>query len=357
MGWLRRTLFHSIKLFGGFAIAQRLTRTQLRILCYHGFSVTDEHEVTPYVFMRVQTFERRMRILQKRGLPVITLDEAVSKLCAGTICRGETVITLDDGWASNMSIIPILQKYAYPSCIYITTEHLSTTAEAFNVILTHMVHRSTRRHVTLRNLHPKIDGEYDIDGNPASVAETLKAAASRIEPLAARQRLLPSLAAALGLDYAQFIEGGRFHLLSSSQIQQLARLGVSIQLHTHSHQLPSDNFNAVANEIQLNRAAIKKLTGVEAQHFCYPSGNYSPAHPEWLARLGVVSATTCDPGLNPRDASRYLLKRYLDSESTSDIEFEADITGVRELLRGVRYQFRRLLGLLRGFVRVLRRLG
>jgi hypothetical protein len=31
-----------------------------------------------------------------------------------------------------------------------------------------------------------------------------------------------------------------------------------------------------------------------------------------------------------------LLKRYLDSENTSDIEFEAEISGVRELLRRMR---------------------
>jgi hypothetical protein len=92
----------------------------------------------------------------------------------------------------------------------------------------------------------------------------------------------------------------------------------------------------MANEIRKNRTAITHLTGVEPTHFCYPSGEHSPLHPEWLARLGVVSATTCDLGLNGSDNSLLLLKRYLDSEYTSDIEFEAEITGVRELLRRMR---------------------
>src|SRR5580692_259014 len=120
IGRLKRGLFHCIRLLGGFPIAQRITRTQLRILCYHGFSISDEHELAPYVFMRTETFERRMRILHKRGL---------------------SVISLDDGWASDLLIMPILESYRFPACVYITTEHLNAGTEAFNVTLAQMVRR------------------------------------------------------------------------------------------------------------------------------------------------------------------------------------------------------------------------
>ena len=32
---------------GGFSVARLLTSRQLRILCYHGFSLRDEHEFMP----------------------------------------------------------------------------------------------------------------------------------------------------------------------------------------------------------------------------------------------------------------------------------------------------------------------
>jgi peptidoglycan/xylan/chitin deacetylase (PgdA/CDA1 family) len=336
MGRLKRLLFHCIRLMGGFAVAQRITRTQLRILCYHGFSISDEHELAPYVFMRTETFARRMRILRKRGLAVISLEEAVERLRAGAITNGETVITFDDGWASDLLVMPILESYGFPACLYITTEHLGAGTEAFNVTLAQMVHRSKRDHISLRNLHPQIDGVYNVAGDPAAATAKLLAATEKIGSLQECQRLLGPLAEALGLDYAAFIAGGRFQFLSKEQITALAGKGVSIQLHTHTHHLPSGNFDEMANEIRKNRTAITHLTGVEPTHFCYPSGEYSPLHPEWLARLGVVSATTCDSGLNGSDNSLLLLKRYLDSEYTSDIEFEAEITGVRELLRRMR---------------------
>jgi peptidoglycan/xylan/chitin deacetylase (PgdA/CDA1 family) len=336
VGRLKRVLFYCIRLIGGFAIAQRITRTRLRILCYHGFSIADEHELAPYVFMRLETFARRMRILRKRGLSVVSLDEAIERLRAHAITNSETVITFDDGWASNLLAMPILERYRFPACIYITTEHLSAGSEAFNVIVTQMVQRSRVASITLRNMHPQIDGEYNVARDPAAVTASLLTAAGRIESLQERQRLLAPLADALRLDYSAFVAGGRFRFLSKKQITALANKGVSIQLHTHTHHLPSTNFDEMANEIQQNRAAITGLTGIEPEHFCYPSGEHSPWHPEWLARLGIVSATTCDSGFNASGASLLLLKRYLDSESTSDIEFEAEITGVRELLRRMR---------------------
>lgn len=347
MGGLRRIFYHCIRLTGGFAVAQRITRTQLRILGYHGFSVADEHELAPYVFMRPETFARRMRILRKRGVTVISLDDAIERLHAKAVANAETVITFDDGWASDLLVMPILERYRFPACLYITTEHLSAggaDTEAFNVTLAQMVHRSRRDSISLRDIHPQLDGDYKIAQNPAAATATLLAAAARIGSLQERQRLLAPLAEALGLDYAAFVMGGRFRFLSKEQITALAKKGVSIQLHTHTHRLPSEDFDEMADEIRQNQSAITELTGIPPTHFCYPSGEYSPWHPEWLARLGVASGTTCETGFNDSTASSLLLKRYLDSEHTSDIEFEAEISGVRELLRRMRSALKRTDG-------------
>jgi len=334
---LRSILLRVIRLSGGFALARRLTRKQLRILCYHGFSIGDEYLIAPYVFMRSETFERRMRILRKWRLPVLSLSEAVDKLRAGAIASAETVITFDDGWASNLTIgAPILRKYGYPACIYITTDHLNGGTEAFNMALAQMVHESPKSALTLRNIHPLLDGEYRLEEDPAAAASLLVTAAARIGSVAERQRLLAPLAEALGIDYAGFMKGGRFQLLDRTQIRALADLGVSIEMHTHTHTLPDDTFEAMAHEILQNRDAIKELLGIEPRHFCYPSGKYTARHFDWLARLGISSATTCDPGFNGPGTPPLRLHRYLDNELTSDIEFEAEVVGVRELLRRTR---------------------
>jgi peptidoglycan/xylan/chitin deacetylase (PgdA/CDA1 family) len=345
MSTLRLYALYVLRALGLFALAKYLTRKRLRILCYHSFSVGDEHEVDPVMFMRAQTFEQRMGILKKRGIPVITLDEAVRKLRQRGIGNAETVITLDDGWVSNLTIgAPILEKYGYPACIYVSTEHLDAGTEVFNVALSYMVRRCGRRSLTLTGLHPQLDGDYAIGTNPDAAIIAIIRAAERI-PVAARQQLLRPIARALGADLDEVLRQGRFRLLSRSEMQQAFRRGLDIQMHTHTHHLPDNEFDAMAEEINLNRRMIRDITGVDPQHFCYPSGEYRAQHQPWLKSLGIASATTCNPGLNDTSTSLLLLNRMLDSDHLSNIAFEAEICGVGELLRRVaRRKVRKTVG-------------
>lgn len=330
----REYALYVLRAVGIFVLAKYLTRKQLRILCYHSFSVGDEHEVDPVMFMRAQTFEQRMRILKKRRIPVVTLDAAVRKLQQRAIRSAETVITLDDGWETNLTIgAPILEKYGYPACIYVSTEHLEAGTEVFNVALSYMVRRCGRESLTLQGLHPQIDGTYDIGKDPDAAIVALIRAAGRALPIGERQQLLRPIAQALGTNLDEVLRDGRFRLLSRAEMQQACRRGLDIQLHTHTHQLPDDDFAAMAREINDNRRMIQDVTGTQARHFCYPSGEYRGQHPQWLRSLGIASATTCNPGFNGANTSVMLLNRFLDSDSRSDISFEAEICGVGELAR------------------------
>jgi len=341
---LQSIALYCIRALGGFSLAQYLTRRRLRILCYHGFSIGDEHEVMPLMFMRAATFERRMRILKKRRVPVIALDEAIQKFQERDIRSAETVITLDDGWSTNRTIgMPILQKYGYAACIYMSTEHFAAGTEVFNVILSYMIQRSQKETLTLEGLHPQLDGTYDLRGDREAVTVQLISAAEEAFPLAERQQQLARFAHALGVDLDEVLKGGRFRLLERDGVAELSRRAIDIQLHTHTHRLPDHDFEAMAREINQNRNALKEILGSEPRHFCYPSGIYTDQHAEWLQRLGIRSGTTCDPGLNAPGTSVMRLKRHLDSDQASDIAFEAEICGVRELARIMRSTATRLL--------------
>lgn len=335
MRTFRNMALYAARALGGFRIAQRLTRHRLRILCYHGFSLGDEYQVQPHMFMRAATFERRMRILERRRIPVIPLAEAVRRLEAGDVHRAETVITIDDGWASTLTVgTPILERYGFPASIYVTTEHLAAGTEVFNVALYYMIYRSSRERLELSGVHPDLDGTYDLSKDPDAVQRSLIGAAERAFPvLADRQRILPVIAAALGMDLGEVLRGERFRLLTRGQIRELGARGFDIELHSHRHHLPAETFELMAGEVATNRAQVESVLGTKPSHFCFPSGEYSPHHPDWLRRVGIASATTCDPGLNPPGSSVMLLKRFLDSDAEADIAFEAEMTGFRELAR------------------------
>src|SRR6516162_11432115 len=117
-----------------------------------------------------------------------------------------------------------------------------------------------------------------------------------------------------------------------------------------------DDREKVEWEIAKNRAVLERLVSRPLEHFCYPSGAYALPdgrllfaselnQGEWLAALGVKSATTIEPGLNYPDTPRFALRRLMDGHPVSDIEFEAEMTGFMEIVRAVRE--RRLFRMLR----------
>src|ERR1043165_631679 len=96
---------------GLFALARRLTARDVRILCYHGAALRDEHQFSPGLFMSKETFAARMEFLARQGYPVLKLEEVVERLEQGDWPPAATVITIDDGWFGTYRIMaPILQQ-------------------------------------------------------------------------------------------------------------------------------------------------------------------------------------------------------------------------------------------------------
>ena len=89
--------FHICKALGLFRLARRLTRRDLRILCYHGFVLDDEDRFRGSLFVSRAFLDRRMRYLQEQGYRVLPLDETVERLADGTLPPDPVAITIDDG--------------------------------------------------------------------------------------------------------------------------------------------------------------------------------------------------------------------------------------------------------------------
>src|SRR5260370_17346621 len=96
----------------------------------------------------------------------------------------------------------------------------------------------------------------------------------------------------------------------------------------------------VTSQIAENRRFLQRAVSYPLEHFCYPSGVYGLHQAEWLAELGVKSATTIEPGLNYRHTSHFALRRLVDGGPVSDIEFAAEMTGFMEFVRVLRRRFR-----------------
>ena len=120
--------------------------------------------------------------------------------------------------------------------------------------------------------------------------------------------------------------------MDDKELQMCLEQGMDIQLHTRRHNFPSD-LTICRRELEQNKTDLEPLVGHELFHFCYPSGQWLPEHRSILEAFNIESATTTDPGFNDANSNLLQLNRFLDSDTTSSVEFEAEINGFAELLR------------------------
>ena len=329
---MKTRLLQGARTCGAFACGRLFGARGLRILCYHGFSISDEHDYEPALFMTGAAFERRLDWLKRNTFDVVTLDEGLRRLANGTVGRNTVVITIDDGFYSVLPVAaPMLKAFGFPATLYMTTYYMTQTNPIFRHAVRYAFWKTAKRIPHVSDL---------IDGSGIALADTASEAGSDMWALIAhgeneldepgRVALARWLCFRLDVDYDELARSRRLSLLTGPEVADLCRFGIDVQLHTHRHRLSVAD---ARREIQDNRAALSSACRSTLQHLCYPSGIWSEAVWPILADEGVISATTCDVGLNRGDTPRLALKRFLDGHVVPQIVFEAELSGVLEPVR------------------------
>jgi peptidoglycan/xylan/chitin deacetylase (PgdA/CDA1 family) len=341
---LKQSLYAGARAAGLFRVSRLLTRGGLRIVCWHGTSLAEEHRVFPGLFLSPDDLERRLLALHR--YPVLPLEEAVQKLRAGTLPPAAVALTIDDGFHGTLRHAwPALQRHGFPATLYATTYHVRSGTPVFRLLVQWAFRKSRAPLLDLSELGTGMVGTVRMTGGAEQSEAMWRIIRNAEERLSEpeRQALADRIARALGVDLGPVRAGRWLSLAGIDELRSAAREGLDVQLHTHRHRFPVSRELAL-QEIWDNRAVLEPLAGRPLRHFCYPSGYFRPAHLPWLEEAGVESATTCDPGLNRRGDSPLTLRRYLDDSRVSQLEFEAELSGFSELLRAGRALLERVRG-------------
>lgn len=307
----------------------RWRRQRLLVLCYHGVAMQDEHEWSPELYVSQEHFRARMRMIRDGGYQVLRLDDAVRRLQAGTLPRRAVAITVDDGaFDFAARALPVLEEFGFPVTLYLTTHYCG---------LPYPVWSTAARYLLWKGRHR---GTFDAGGLTESGG--VLRVSTEAERHAAWQQLrrqlaerstrdknaaLATLAGRLGIDYERLRAERLLQLMTPEEVRALPRHLVDVELHTHRHRTPRDE-TAFEREIADNRSVLERVAGHRGTHFCYTSGHYHPSMFPWLRRLGVVSATTCVPGLATGRTEPLELPRLVDNQLVPDEVFEAWLSGV-----------------------------
>jgi peptidoglycan/xylan/chitin deacetylase (PgdA/CDA1 family) len=327
-----RAALYGIRFLGLFRVARYLTRGGLRIICYHGFALADEHKYRSTLFIKAELFRRRLNFLKRQGYPILALSEALQAQSAGRLPSCATVITMDDGWRGVHDVaLPIIKEFDVPVTVYVATYYVEHQIPVYTVTVSYLFWVCKKGCVDL----PRGLGMFDLASRSEKAEESAQNFGGSLPP-AERLAFMRELAEALDVPFDPVEKEQLFRAMDERQLKELAAAGVDIQLHSHNHQWPLHDRRMVESEIIENRRVLARIVRHPLEHFCYPSGVHGLHQGEWLAALGVESATTIEPGLNFPDTPRFALRRVVDGAPVSDIEFAAEMTGFMELVRSLR---------------------
>ena len=349
MGASKTTAALSIlKSAGAFRLANRATRTKLRILCYHGLWLGGTPQYGDCLYMQPQLFAARMEWLARSPYPVLPLDEAIGHLDNGSLPDNAVAITIDDGWFSTLKgMVPVLERLGLPATLYATTYYSMRGGPVLNVLIDYLVSQAAPDALG-RSSYSRDLAESHPGLPPHSVAARdaiSRKLASAVDALPGDERLaaVREIAAMLGRDIDPILEGRWFDLMSEEELREAHKRGLDIQLHTHTHRMHGLAPEKVAAEIALNRQELARILGVAAStlvHFCYPSGVHSLEVFDAVRRSGIRSATTTESGLVQGTDERMSLSRILDCQSMTLLEFEARLTGIWDMISAARRRAR-----------------
>jgi len=318
------------------AVAASRWRTErLMVLCYHGVSVTNEHEWSG-LYVSQDHLRARLGRLSELRCNVLPLGEALERQRTGDLPPRAVAITFDDGAADfRTRAYPVLQEFGAPAMLYQTTWYVDREIPVFNTASSYLLWHAVGKEVMLPWRGTKVRvPSFGEDGAFSALHASLLEHVAR-EQLAsdAQTALLAEIASACHVSLDEVFAERQLYLMTSAQLRELDPTLVDIQLHTHRHRTPRDKV-LFLRELNDNAAALERMLQrpLSLKHFCYPSGVYFPEYADWMREYGMLSSTTCDPDITSVHTDRMFVPRLIDTMSTPDAVFDGWVTGAAAFL-------------------------
>lgn len=339
---IKLIVFLLARSLGLFGLARRFTAQKVRILCYHGGCLGDENRYNPKLFFSSTMLAARMHWLKSSGFDIVTLDEAARRIGTAPDSRPSltTAITFDDGWYSTASeLIPVLGKMQIPSTLYLCTSHYLERAAVPSVAVRYLIWKSTMPSFELIGFGPDTDCHLDIStqgGRDAAANKIVSAISCSATCRETTHALLENLAKCLEVPSSTLALGSRrFEYMNEEELLALPNQGCNIELHGHVHRYPAGQVDVFKQDLKQCSDTIIAAGLPKPRHYCYPSGNFDAAASPALSSMGVITGTTCLPGLITQSnaTQSHFLPRFLDGENISMLEFQAEMSGFYDLAR------------------------
>ena len=263
-------------------IREWICRNRVAILMYHEAKAT--------------VFAKHVAYLS-RHYTIISLDTLVSAIHQKDFSRipaKSVVITIDDGHAGNIELLPLFRQHRIRPTLFVCTQIVNT-----------------HRHFWFK-----------IDGQSKTERERLKR--------------LPNAERLAHLKHnANFEPENVYPDRQALNIKEMKEMveNVDFQPHTQFHPiLPYCTEAECRQEIIGSKADLERLLGIECSHFSYPNGDYTEREIEIVKTAEFRSARTTDIGWNTLKTAPYQLKTIPVADDAKLALFRAQLTTIPQRL-------------------------
>lgn len=251
-------------------------------------------------------FDAQLSLL-KRWFIVLPLPDAIHGLREGRLPPRPLAITFDDGYADNCTVaLPILQRHEVRAAFFIATDYLDG-GRMWNDTVIEAVRGCSRPVLDLTDL--------ELGAHPLGA---LQEKSQAIAAILGRLKYMPqdkreAKAAALAA-YCAVALPDRL-MLSSDQLRQLHKAGMTIGAHTASHpilaSLPDER---ARSDIVRGKDWLERAIGEPVRFFAFPNGSpgrdYRAAHVRMVRELGFEAAFSTAIGTADARCDLFQIPRF-----------------------------------------------
>ena len=259
-------------------------------ICRNRVAILLYHDPKPAVFAKHIAYLSRYYTL----ISLDTLVAAIHRKDFSQIPPKSVVITIDDGHAGNIGLLPIFKQYQIRPTLYVCTQIVNT-----------------HRHFWFK-----------IEGQSTTQKERLKR--------------LPNTERLAHLKETTGFESEKVYpyrqALNIAEMQEMIE-STDFQPHTRFHPiLPRCTQTECQQEILGSKADLEKFLGLTCTHFSYPNGDYTEREIGIVKAGGFRSARTTDIGWNTPHTPPYQLKAIPITDEAGFTRFRAELTTIPQRL-------------------------
>ena len=259
-------------------------------LCRNRVAILMYHDAKPTIFAKHIAY-------LSRHYTIISLDTLVSAIYQKDFSRvpsKSVVITIDDGHAGNIELLPLFKRYRIRPTLFVCTQIINT-----------------HRHFWFK-----------IDGQSKTEKEKLKR--------------LPNVERLAHLKHTADFEPEKTYpdrqALNIKEMKEMLT-DVDFQPHTQFHPiLPHCTETECRQEILESKTDLERLLEIECSHFSYPNGDYTDREIEIVKTAGFRSARTTVIGWNTLKTAPYQLKTVPIADDAGFALFRAQLTTIPQRL-------------------------